>query len=54
MHLSPNGVKCDAKSHILRNPNSVKVAVRIEVRPTENDSTWLYKNGDISIVITCS
>ena len=28
--------------------------VRIEVRPTENDSTQLYKNGDISVVITCS
>ena len=28
--------------------------VRIEVRPTENDSTRLYKNGDISVVITCS
>ena len=27
---------------------------RIEVRPTENDSTRLYKNGDISVVITCS
>ena len=24
--------------------------VRIEVRPTENDSTRLYKNGDISVV----
>ena len=28
--------------------------LRIEVRPTENDSTRLYKNGDISVVITCS
>ena len=28
--------------------------VRIEVRPTENDSTRLYKNGDISVVIMCS
>ena len=28
--------------------------MRIEVRPTENDSTRLYKNGDISVVITCS
>ena len=27
--------------------------LRIEVRPTENDLTRLYKNGDISIVITC-
>ena len=24
------------------------------MRPTENDSTRLYKNGDISVVITCS
>ena len=28
--------------------------VRIEVRPTENDSTRLYKNGNISVVITFS
>ena len=28
--------------------------LRIEVRPTENDLTRLYKNGDISVVITCS
>ena len=28
--------------------------VRTEVRPTENVSTRLYKNGDISVVITCS
>ena len=28
--------------------------VRIDVRPMENDSTRLYKNGDISVVITCS
>ena len=28
--------------------------MRIEVRPTENDSTRLYKNGDISVVITRS
>ena len=28
--------------------------LRIEVRPTENDLTQLYKNGDISVVITCS
>ena len=28
--------------------------VRIELRPTENDSTWLYKNGDISVVVKCS
>ena len=24
------------------------------MRPTENDLTRLYKNGDISVVITCS
>ena len=28
--------------------------VRIEVQLTENDSTRLYKNGDISVVITRS
>ena len=28
--------------------------LRIEVRPTENDLTQLYKNGDILVVITCS
>ena len=28
--------------------------LKIEVRPTENDLTQLYKNGDISVVITCS
>ena len=28
--------------------------VRTEVRPTKNDSTRLYKSGDISVVITCS
>ena len=28
--------------------------LRIEVRPTENDLTLLHKNGDISVVITCS
>ena len=28
--------------------------LRTEVRPTENDLTRLYKNGDISVVITCS
>ena len=28
--------------------------VRIEVRPTENDLTRLYINGDISVGITCS
>ena len=33
---------------------SLRSLVRIEVRPTENDSTRLYKNGDILVVITCS
>ena len=33
---------------------SLTSRVRIEVRPTESDSTRLYKNGDISVVITCS
>ena len=33
---------------------AIKVRLRIEVRPTENDLTRLYKNGDISVVITCS
>ena len=32
----------------------LRLRERIEVRPTENDSTRLYKNGDISVVITCS
>ena len=42
--------------HVGRDFNSyhVKVRVRIEVRPTKNDLTRLYKNGDISVVITCS
>ena len=36
--------------------NSLKLRsrLRIEVRPTENDLTRLYKNGDISVVITCT
>ena len=33
---------------------SLRSRLRIEVRPTENDLTRLYKNGDISVVITCS
>ena len=33
---------------------ALRSRVRIEVRPTENDSTRLYKNGGISVVITCS
>ena len=33
---------------------TLRSRVRIEVRPTENDSTQLYKNGDISVVITRS
>ena len=28
--------------------------VWIAVRPTENSSTLLYKNGDISVVVSCS
>ena len=32
----------------------LRLRVRIEVRPIENDLTRLYKNGDISVVITCS
>ena len=28
----------------------LRLQVSIEVRPTENDSTQLYKNGDISVV----
>ena len=32
----------------------LKSRLRIEVRPTENDLTRLYKNGDILVVITCS
>ena len=33
---------------------NLRSRLRIEVRPTENDLTRLYKNGDISVVITCS
>ena len=36
------------------NSPHLRSRLRIEVRPTENDSTRLYKNGDISVVITCS
>ena len=32
----------------------LRLRERIEVRPTENSSTRLYKNGNISVVITCS
>ena len=43
---------------IIKSPSKVLVSlrslVRTEVRPTENDSTQLYKNDDISVVITCS
>ena len=51
------------KSHIRHNfpykliPISISYSrsrVWIVVRPTENDSTRLYKNGDISVVISCS
>ena len=28
--------------------------LRIEVRPTGNDLARLYKNGDISVIITCN
>ena len=31
-----------------------KIAGEDRMRPTENDSTQLYKNGDVSVVITCS
>ena len=34
--------------------NILRSRVRIEVRPIENDSTRLHKNGDISVVITSS
>ena len=40
--------KCGCTALVLRS------RVRTEVRPTKNDSTRLYKNGDISVVITCS
>ena len=33
---------------------NLRSRLRIEVRPTENDLTRLYKNGHISVVITCS
>ena len=34
--------------------SQLRSRLRIEVRPTENDLTRLYKNGDISVVVTCS
>ena len=34
--------------------NHLRSRVWIVMRPTENDSTKLYKNGDISVVITYS
>ena len=33
---------------------TLRSRVWIVVRPTENDSTRLYKNDDISIVMSCS
>ena len=33
---------------------ALRSRLRIEVRLTENDLTRLCKNGDISVVITCS
>ena len=40
--------------NIKKSEVSLKSRVWIVVRPTENDSTRLYKNGDISVVISCS
>ena len=37
----------DLKDHFSA---SLRSRLRIEVRPTENDLTRLYKNGDISVV----
>ena len=34
--------------------HALRSRVWIAVRPTENDSTRLYKNGDTSVVISCS
>ena len=51
----PN-VKLVLSAFASMNPNfywSLRSRLRIEVQPTENDLTWLYKNGDISVVITC-
>ena len=45
-------VLCRELKRICR--NLLKSRLRIEVRPTENDLTQLYKNGEISVVITCS
>ena len=33
---------------------NVRSRLRIEVRPTENDPTRLYKNGDISVFISAA
>ena len=34
--------------------NNLMVGAVVDVRPTENNSTRLYKNGDISAVTRCS
>ena len=39
---------------VLETKGIVRSWLRIEVQPTKNDLTWLYKNGDISVVIRCS
>ena len=44
--------KCDVKFSVFL--IQFRSRLRIEVRLTENDLTRLYKNGDISVVITCS
>ena len=31
--------------------NALKLCVWVVMRPTENDSTWLYNNGDISALL---
>ena len=39
---------------VFYSPAVLRSRLRIEMRPTENDLTRLYKNGDISVLITCS
>ena len=47
--LDPYKIGCQNTPYKL----GLRSRLRIEVRPTENDLTRLYKNDDIS-VITCS
>ena len=55
-HFCMFSLQCFSSERILANHvnNCLRSRVWIVVRPTENDSTRLYKNGDISDVISCS